>query len=205
MNSPIRLGLTGGIGSGKSTVARFLAEAGAAVVDADAIARESTAPMGLAMPAIADFFGPDFVTSTGALDREKMRQLIYSEPAARKQLESIIHPLVKLETENQAARATSAGHRCIVFDIPLLVESGTWRRHLDHVLVVDCTPEIQIKRVLVRNQLARAEVEKIIESQATREHRLSAADMVIENDQLSLEELAREVNQLIHGFGLSSG
>ena len=205
MRLPVRLGLTGGIGSGKSTVARLLAEAGAAVVDADAIARESTAPHGLAMPAIAELFGPEFVTSTGALDREKMRELIYSEPAARKRLESIIHPLVKLEIQNQAAQAISTGHRCIVFDIPLLVESGSWRQHLDHVLVVDCTSEVQIKRVLARNQLARPEVERIIASQASREHRLSAADMVIDNDRLSMESLAEEVNQLIHRFGLSSG
>jgi dephospho-CoA kinase len=112
---------------------------------------------------------------------------------------------VKLETQNQAEQAISTGHRCIVFDVPLLVESGSWRQLLDHVLVVDCTPEVQIKRVSARNQLARAEVEKIIASQATREHRLCAADMVIANDQLSLEELAGEVNQLIDRFGLSSG
>jgi dephospho-CoA kinase len=205
MRSTVRLGLTGGIGSGKSTVARLLAEAGAAVVDADAIARESTAPYGPAIPAIAEFFGPDFVTTTGALDRGKMRQLIYSEPAARKQLESIIHPLVKLEIQNQADQAASVRNRCIVFDIPLLVESGTWRQHLDLVLVMDCTSEVQIKRVLARNQLARNEVEKIITSQATRENRLSAADMVIDNDRLSMEELAKEVNQLILRFGLSSG
>ena len=205
MRLPVRLGLTGGIGSGKSTVARLLAEAGAAVVDADVIARESTAPQGLAMPFIKEFFGPGFVTSAGALDREKMRQLIYSEPAARKRLESIIHPLVKLETQSQATQAIRAGHRCIVFDIPLLVESGTWRQHLDHVLVVDCMSEVQISRVLARNQLARAEVEKIIAAQATREHRLSAADIVIDNDRLSMEELASEVNQMIHRFGLSSG
>lgn len=205
MGSPIRLGLTGGIGSGKSTVARLLAEAGAAVVDADAIAKQSTAPLGLAMPAIANYFGPGFVTATGALDREEMRQLIFNEPAARKRLESIIHPLVKSEIQHQAAQAISTGHRCVVFDIPLLVESGTWRQHLDHVLVVDCTSEVQIKRVLERDQLTRAEVEKIIASQATREHRLCAADMVVANDQLSLKALAGEVNQLIPRFGLSSG
>jgi dephospho-CoA kinase len=182
-----------------------MAEAGAAVVDADAIAKQSTAPLGLAMPAIANFFGPGFVTATGALDREEMRQLIFNEPAARKRLESIIHPLVKSEIQHQAAQAISTGHRCIVFDIPLLVESGTWRQHLDHVLVVDCTSEVQIKRVLERDQLTRAEVEKIIASQATREHRLCAADMVVANDQLSLKELAGEVNQVIARFGLSSG
>lgn len=205
MRLPFQLGLTGGIGSGKSTVARLLAEAGAAVVDADAIAHGSTGPQGLAIPAIEEIFGPDFVGSTGALNREKMRQLIYSEPAARKRLESIIHPLVRLEIQTQAARAISSGHRCIVFDIPLLVESGNWRQHLDQVVVVDCTSEVQIKRVLARNLLARADVEKIIASQATRENRLSAADVVIENDRLSMEELAAEVNQLIHRFGLSSG
>ena len=205
MSLPVRLGLTGGIGSGKSTVARLLAKAGAAVVDADAIARESTMPQGLAMPSIEEFFGSDFVTVAGALDREKMRKLIFNEPAARQRLESIIHPLVKLETQNQAARAIRTGHRCIVFDIPLLVESGNWRQHLSCVLVVDCTSEVQINRVLARNQLARTEVEKIIASQATREHRLSAADIVLDNDRLSMEELAHEVNQIIDRFGLSSG
>lgn len=202
---PLRLGLTGGIGSGKSTVARLLAEAGAAVVDADAIARACTAPQGLAMHPIAELFGPDFVTPAGALDRDKMRQLIYNEPAARQRLESIVHPLVRSETERQAEQASRAGHRCIVFDIPLLVESGTWRGQLDQVLVVDCTPEVQIKRVMARNQWARAEVVKVMASQATREIRLSAADSVLFNDTLSLAELAAEVNQMTHRFGLSSG
>ena len=205
MRFPLRLGLTGGIGSGKSTVALLLAEAGAAVVDADAIARACTAPCGLAMPTIADIFGPDFVTSAGALDREKMRQLIYNEPSARKRLESIIHPLVKSEIESQTAQASHAGHRCIVFDIPLLVESGTWREHLEHVLVVDCTPEMQIERVVARNQWTRAEVEKVMVSQATRKIRLGAADTVLFNDTLSLSELAAEVNQIMPRFGLSSG
>lgn len=205
MSLPVRLGLTGGIGSGKSTVAQLFADAGAAVVDADAIARESTMSQGLAMPFIEEFFGPDFVTTAGALDREKMRKLIFSEPAARQRLESIIHPLVRLETQNQAAQAIRIGHRCIVFDIPLLVESSNWRQHLNQLLVVDCTSEVQINRVLARSHLARAEVEKIIASQATREHRLSAADIVIDNDRLSMKELAHEVNQMVHRFGLSSG
>ena len=204
MSFPVRLGLTGGIGSGKSTVARFLADAGAAVVDADVIARKLTMPQGLAMPSIKELFGSEFVTSAGALDREKMRKLIFSEPAARQRLESIIHPLVRLETQNQAAQAIRIGHRCIVFDIPLLVESGDWRQHLSLVLVVDCTSEVQINRVLARSHLARAEVEKIIASQATCEHRLSAADIVIDNDKLSIKELAHEVNQMIYRFGLSS-
>ena len=205
MKPPIRLGLTGGIGSGKSTVAQLMAKAGSAVVDADAIARELTAPYGLAMASIVEIFGPDMITSEGALNRDKMRSLIYSEPSARRRLESIIHPLVKLETESRAALAFSAGYNCIVFDIPLLVESGSWRQHLDYVLVVDCTPEVQIQRVMARNQLARTESEKIIASQATRGCRLGAADAVIFNNVLSLDELAAVVNQIIQRFGLSSG
>ena len=203
MVSVVRLGLTGGIGSGKSTVARLLADRGAAVVDADAIARELTAPGGLAMPSIAFTFGQDFMTSAGALDRAKMRILAYTDATARKRLESIIHPLVALETQKQAAAAANAGRPCIVFDIPLLVESPNWRQEVDHVLVVDCTPEVQISRAMARSHLTRSEVEKIIASQAGREQRLGAADTVIFNVDLSLEELADEVRQISHRFGLS--
>ena len=200
----VRLGLTGGIGSGKTTVARLLAERGAAVVDADAIARALTAPAGIAMPTIVAVFGQDFVAPDGALDREKMRALIYADPTARKRLESIIHPLVRLETQGQASVAANLGRRCVVFDIPLLVESGAWRGQLDHVLVVDCTPEIQISRVMARSQLSRPDIENIMASQAVREHRLGAADTVIFNAVLSLEELANEVHQIFNCFGLSS-
>ena len=201
----VRLGLTGGIGSGKSTVARLLAERGAAVVDADAIARELSAAGGAAMPLIAATFGSSCLTPTGALDRAHMRTLIHTDATARLRLEAIIHPLVALETQKQATSAASAGTPCIVFDIPLLVESGRWRQQVDHVLVVDCTPELQISRVAARSQLQRAEVENIMASQATRERRLSAADTVIYNTGLSLEQLADEVRQIAQRFGLSSG
>ena len=200
----VRLGLTGGIGSGKSTVASLLAARGAAVVDADAIARELTAPNGLAMPMIADTFGQDFITSAGALDRDKMRALAYADPTARKRLESIIHPLVARETQSQALIAANDGRACIVFDIPLLVESPTWRQKVDHVLVVDCTPEAQVSRVMARSQLTRNAIEKIISSQAGREQRLGAADTVIFNVDVTLESLADEVRQISHRFGLSS-
>ena len=156
------------------------------------------------MPSIALTFGPDFVTQAGALDREKMRTLAYTDPTARKRLESIIHPLVGLETQRQASSAASEGRACIVFDIPLLVESSSWRQKVDHVLVVDCTPEVQISRVMARSQLTHDAVTKIIESQATRERRLGAADSVIFNVALSLTELADEVRQISHRFGLSS-
>jgi len=201
----VRLGLTGGIGSGKSTVARLLAERGAVVVDADAIARALTAPQGLAMPLIAATFGPDFMDATGALEREKMRRLAYTDASARKRLESIIHPLVALKTQEEAAAAASQGCPCIVFDIPLLVESSSWRQQLDQVLVVDCTPEVQISRVMARSHLRRPEIETIIASQARREYRLSAADSVLFNVGLSLDELAAEVRQISPRFGLSSG
>lgn len=200
----VRLGLTGGIGSGKSTVARFLAERGAAIVDADAIARELTVPGGLAMPSIAVAFGQDFVTPAGALDREKMRALIHTDATARKRLEAIIHPLVGLETESQASSAVRLGRPCIVFDIPLLVESSTWRQKVDHVLVVDCTAEVQISRVMARSHLSRHDIEKIMSSQAGRACRLGAADTVIFNVGLSLEQLADEVRQISHRFALSS-
>jgi len=201
----VSLGLTGGIGSGKSTVAQLLADLGAGVVDADAIARSLTAAGGQAMPLVAATFGQVFVTPDGAMDREKMRVLIHTDPTARKRLESILHPLVGLATQTQAASAASQGRACVVFDIPLLVESATWRQKVDQVLVVDCTPEVQISRVMARSHLTRHDVENIMTSQAGREHRLGVADTVIYNVGLSLTELAGEVRQISQRFGLSSG
>jgi dephospho-CoA kinase len=118
---------------------------------------------------------------------------------------SIIHPLVGLQVQTQAAEAHSSGHRCAVFDIPLLVESAHWRQRVDQVLVVDCSAEVQCQRVMARSQLTRAEVEAIMASQATRPRRLAAADVVIFNDQISLAQLALDVRQLAPVFGLSSG
>lgn len=201
----LRLGLTGGIGSGKSTVAGLLAALGAAVVDADAISRQLTAPGGSALPEIARQFGPEFITPAGALDRDRMRALAYADPAARGRLEAIIHPLVGREVQAQTMAAQQSGRRCAVFDIPLLVESGRWRQQLDRVLVVDCSTGLQCERVMARSQLPRASVEAIIAAQATRGQRLAAADLVIFNEGLSLAQLADEVAQLAASFGLSSG
>lgn len=192
----LRLGLTGGIGSGKSSVAAMLVKRGAALVDADAIARSVTAAHGLAIPAIAEAFGADFVTLEGALDRERMRTHVFSDPSAKQRLEGIIHPLVSLETKRQAQAALDAGHRTVVFDVPLLVESGRWRSQVDRVLVVDCLVETQIQRVMARNNFSRDTVEKIIAAQATREQRLAAADWVIYNDALSLQALDQLVAAL---------
>ncbi len=202
MRGVTRLGLTGGIGSGKSTVAGMLAVHGAAIIDADAISRQTTTTGGHAIDAIRQTFGPEFITAEGALDRERMRALVFSDPMARQRLEQIVHPLVGQETRRQAQIAIAAGHRCIVFDIPLLVESAHWRTRLDQVLVLDCRPETQIARVMQRSGLSRSEVQSILAQQASRTLRLQAADHVICNDGLGLPELARLVGQLAHCFGL---
>ena len=197
-----RIGLTGGIGSGKSTVARVLVECGAALIDADAISRQLTAPGGAAISALASQFGPQIITAEGAMDRDRMRQLAFNDPALKKQLEAIIHPLISQESLRQSSAAVDAGCACIVFDIPLLVESGRWRQPLDRVLVVDCAEDTQIARVMARNGLTREGVEKIIAAQASRAQRLAAADICICNEGLSLQALARLVRQLAPRFGL---
>ena len=197
-----RIGLTGGIGSGKSTVARVLVACGAALIDADAISRQLTAPGGAAISELAKQFGPQIITAEGAMDRERMRQLAFSDSAIKGQLEAIIHPLVSQESSRQARVALQAGRTCIVFDIPLLVESGRWRQQLDLVLVVDCTEETQIARVMARNALSREMVVKIIAGQASGAQRLAAADACICNEGLSLQALERQVRELARSFGL---
>lgn len=188
-----RLGLTGGIGSGKSTVAQILAASGAAVIDADALSRSLTATGGLALPQIADAFGADAIGSDGALDRAFMRTLVFQDPSARQRLEAIIHPLVGSLTERQALQAEASGARLLVFDVPLLVESGRWRPQVDAVLVVDCAEATQVQRVMARNQLERPAIEAIMAAQATRAQRRAAADCVIYNDGLDLAALREEV------------
>ncbi len=198
----LRIGLTGGIGSGKSTVAGTLADCGAALIDADAISRQLTAPGGLAIPAIAQRFGDQFITAEGAMNRDLMRQRAFDDPASRHQLEAIIHPLVRDEVSAQTDRAIASGRTCLVFDVPLLVESGRWRQRVNRVLVIDCSEATQIDRVITRNKLTREAVEKIIAGQATREQRLAAADICIFNDGLSLEVLDSLTRQLARSFGL---
>jgi dephospho-CoA kinase len=198
----LRIGLTGGIGSGKSTVLQMLAGLGAAVIDADAISRATTAAGGAAIAAIAQRFGPDFITADGALDRERMRERAYADPQARRRLEEIIHPLVAAESARQVEAALARSVPCIVFDIPLLVESGRWRAQVDKVLVVDCSPETQVQRVMARSGLAPEAVRAIMGAQATREQRLAAADIVICNEQLTLDELRDIVVQAARSFGL---
>ena len=196
----LRLGLTGGIGSGKSTVAHLLLAQGAALVDADAISRATTAAGGSAIALITARFGRDAIAPDGAMNRDVMRQRVFAEPLVKRQLEAIIHPLVGAESARQAEAARRAGRAVVVFDIPLLVESQRWRQLLDKVLVVDCEKATQISRVLSRESAhpgwTHDAVEKVIAQQASRAERLAAADLVIYNDGLTREELAGQVRQM---------
>ena len=193
----LRIGLTGGIGSGKSTVATMLVQAGAALIDADAISRGLTAAGGAAMAQVAASFGPGVVGSDGAMNRNAMRELVFNDPSCKLQLEAIIHPLVGQACEQQASLALATGKSCVIFDVPLLVESGRWRSQLDAVLVVDCLKSTQIARVMQRSGWTFEMVEKVMAAQATRAQRLTVADMVIYNDGLTLDKLRLEVQQLL--------
>ena len=173
------VGITGGIGSGKTTVANLFGAQGAAVVDTDLIAHALTAPGGAAMPAIAAAFGSGFVTADGALNRPAMRAHVFDDPYARKRLEAILHPQIRVETMRAAAAATGS---YLLYVVPLLVESGSWRGRVDRILVVDCPEALQLARVMQRSGLRSEEVHAIMATQATRAQRLQAADDVIVND-----------------------
>jgi dephospho-CoA kinase len=190
---PPRFGLTGGIGSGKSTVAALLVECGAALVDTDAISRALTAPGGAALPALAAAFGATIVGADGAMDRERMRALAFGDATARSRLEAILHPLIGAEATRQAALA---GERPLVFDVPLLTESSHWRRRVDRVLVVDCAEATQVERVRQRSGWSEDAVWRVIALQSPRAARRAIADAVIVNDGLSLAQLATEVRAL---------
>jgi dephospho-CoA kinase len=184
------VGLTGGIGSGKTTVGNGLQDLGAAIVDTDRIAHALTAPGGAAIGAIAARFGTDFIAPDGALDRPRMREHAFRAPAARRQLEAILHPLIRMETENQARQAANLAPY-VVLVIPLLVESGNWKQRVDRVLVVDCSLTTQIERVQARSNLDADAVRRIIAQQVTRAVRLDAADDVIVNEGDAKALLAR--------------
>lgn len=172
------VGLTGGIGSGKSTVAELFAERGVPVIDTDVIARELTAVGGEALAAIRDAFGDAAMREDGSLDRAGLRRRVFADPAARHTLEAILHPRIR-QAVVQALAELHAPYALVV--IPLLVETGAYAEILDRVLVVDCPADMQIARVMTRNDLARAEVEAILAAQAERAVRLAAADDVIDN------------------------
>lgn len=194
-----RVGLTGGIGSGKSTVATTLQACGASVLDADHIARMCTQAGGAAMPDIRRRFGEAFVAVDGSMDRDRMRTHVFANPQAKQLLESIIHPRVHEELE----RLVQSSHGdCVVFDVPLLVESGRWRSRLDSVLVVDCSRETQIARVMARNGWPRQQVESVLAQQSPRARRLASADCVLWNDGIDLPALQALVLGMARRLGL---
>lgn len=176
------VGLTGGIGSGKTTVEKLFAELGAAVVDVDVIAHELTGPGGDAMPALAAAFGPALVGADGSLDRPAMRALAFGDADARRRLEGILHPLIRARADARCRQALAAGAPYVILTVPLLIESGDYRRRVDRVLVVDCDDEIRIARVVARSGLTRAEVERIMAAQSSRNERLTAADDIVDNN-----------------------
>jgi dephospho-CoA kinase len=197
-----RMGLSGGIGSGKSTATAMLGEAGACVIDADAISRATTAPDGSAIAAIEQHFGPSFIAADGGLNRDEMRDLIFTDNEAKHRLENIVHPLIQIEMQRQFQLAVSKQAKLVVYDIPLLVESKHWRQIVDQILIVDCLPETQINRVMRRNALKREVVEKIIANQASREQRLKAADIVIFNESINISQLRDELMLVARIYGL---
>jgi dephospho-CoA kinase len=188
------IGLTGGIGSGKTTVADMFAARGVPVIDTDLIAHQITAPGGIAMPLIEATFGAEYVAADGSLDRAKMRTRVFSDNTAKAQLESITHPLIRAESERQRKAAQGAYHIVVV---PLLIEAGERASKVERILVVDCPEDTQIERVIRRNGFTRDQVLAIIARQATRKARLAAADDVVVNDlAATLETLQREVDAL---------
>ena len=193
------VGLTGGIGSGKSAAADAFAALGVSVVDTDAIAHELTVAGGAAMPALVAAFGAEVAAADGALDRGRMRRLAFADPAARGRLEGILHPLIRALS---AEHCRLAGSPYVILAVPLLVESGAYRERCDRIVAVDCPESLQISRVMARNGLGEAEVRAIMATQASRAERLAVADDVIANDgdlanlEMQVGELHRKYLQL---------
>ncbi len=187
------IGLTGGIGSGKSTAAQGLVALGAHLVDTDAIARALTLPGGAAVPALAAEFGADALTADGALDREKMRRLVFADPGAKARLEAMLHPLIGAEASRRAA---ASGGRPVVFDVPLLTESSHWRARVDRVLVIDCDEATQAARVAQRPGWTEEAARRVIAQQAPRAARRASADAVICNEGLTIAQFQAELRAL---------
>lgn len=196
MSNVYVVGLTGGIGSGKSAAADEFARLGATVVDTDAIAHELTASGGAAIPALRALFGPEYINASGAMDRAKVRAKVFSDPAAKMNLEGMLHPMIRSESERRIA--ASAGPY-VVYVVPLLIESGNYRTRVQRVAVVDCPEEVQLARVKSRSKLPEDEIRKIIASQVPRTQRKAAADDVIDNSG-ALGALHKRVQELHHAY-----
>lgn len=193
---PLRIGLTGGIGSGKSRVADQLAELGAAVIDTDVIAHALTAPGGAAIAPLRALFGENVITEAGALDRPAMRELVFRNPKARASLERLLHPMIGAEVQLEAARRQGLYQ---VFVVPLLVESaGRWRNRVDRICVIDCDPATQIARVGTRSGLSPEAVQRIMDVQAARDERLAMADDIVVNDGRTTAQALRANVQALH-------
>lgn len=192
-------GLTGGIGCGKTTVANMLAEFGAHVIDTDLIARQLTAPGGTGIAPIEAAFGTGMISLDGSMNRTAMRELVFRAPEAKKRLEDILHPLIAQSVSDAIASAPGCA---LILDIPLLVESPRWRNRLSSVIVVDCPVNIQVERVARRNGWPMETIMSIIHSQTTRSNRLDAADAVVFNHNLSLDNLREEVRSLAIQLGI---
>ncbi len=192
--SRFAIGVTGGIGCGKTTVCDLFAAHGASIIDTDLIAHALTTPHGAAMAAITHEFGPAFVTAEGALDRARMRELVFRDPGAKARLEAILHPMIREQTALAAAQASGP---YLMFVVPLLIESGTWRERVDRILVIDCPETLQITRVMARSQLSHEQVCAIMANQVRREVRLAHADDVIDNqgDIAALDEQITRLHQ----------
>lgn len=186
------VGLTGGIGSGKSAAAEEFARLGATVVDTDLIARELTDTGGAALPHIKSLFGAAFITQQGAMDRDAMRKHVFSDPAGKKALERLLHPMIRAEADRRIAASTGP---YIIYVVPLLIESGGQRDRVQRILVVDAPEDLQVERVRTRSGLSDKEIRSIIAQQAARRARLAAADDVIENSG-SLDALRKQVAAL---------
>lgn len=195
---PLVVGLTGGIGSGKTSAAKFFTSVGVDVIDTDKIARNLTQSQGSAIPSIQKSFGKNFITANGALDRKKMRDLIFSNDASRRLLEAILHPLIRTEAARLTALASSP---YIVIVVPLLFETDDYREKITRILVVDCNEENQVARAIIRSGLNEQEVHAIMATQISRQERLKQADDVIVND-MDLFHLQKQV-EILHQKYLS--
>ena len=191
-----RIGLTGGIGSGKSTLGQMLQERGYPLINADEISHALTAAQGAAIEPIRERFGPEFIAADGALDRARMRQLVFNDAAAKQHLQAVLHPLILAGIQSAETSIKDKGNSLVVIDIPLLVESAHWRAVLQQVIVVDCEEETQVARVMQRNKLSAAEVRQIMANQASRQRRLAAADMVVFNNSDQLADLQQQAQTM---------
>jgi dephospho-CoA kinase len=190
--SPWVVGLTGGIGSGKSAAAERFAQHGIVVIDTDTIARELTGAHGSAMPTIRKHFGDEFITPDGTLNRDLMRQKVFSDPAAKKKLEAILHPMIRAESIKRIHEAKSA---YVILAVPLLFETGGYAGLINTTLVIDCDEAVQIRRTMSRSGMTQEQVRSVMAAQLPRAERLKHADHIIDNNG-TIDDLSQQVDRL---------